>query len=362
MKKNKKFTILVNMSIRDALKEMDLNNLGFLIVINNKKKVKGIFTMGDFRRSVFFGIDINSEISTILNKNFQYLSEGFSKKEAKRIFINNKLISVIPVVNKNFQLVEIINKKDFFSSKELIKNNILLNDCPIIIMAGGKGTRLDPFTRILPKPLIPFGNDPMIKVIMDYFLQFGANKFYISLNEKSSMIKAYFNDIKLLYNIKYVEEKKPLGTAGSLKLLKNKLKKTFIVANSDTLIRSHYPSIIKFHKENKNDITLILSMRNFKVPYGVCEFSENGDLKSIKEKPQYDFFVNTGLYVVEPKVLKLIPDNKKFDMNELLDKIRISAMKIGVFPISENSWIDVGQWSEYIKNSNKLNIFNQINN
>ena len=175
------------------------------------------------------------------------------------------------------------------------------------------------------------------------------------------MIKAYFNDIKFYITLNILK-KKPLGTAGSLKFLKNKLKKTFIVTNSDTLIRFIVSSMIKFHKENKNDITLILSMRNFKIPYGVCEFNENGDLKSIKEKPQYDYFVNTGLYIVEPKVLKLIPNNKKFDMNELLDKVRSSAMKIGVFPISESSWIDIGQWPEYIKNSNKLNILNQINN
>ena len=158
----------------------------------------------------------------------------------------------------------------------------------MIIMAGGKGTRLDPFTRILPKPLIPYGNEPIIKVIMDSFKSFGSNKFYISINEKRNMIKSYFYEFKKLYDIKYIEEEKQLGTVGSLKFLKNKIKRTFFVTNSDILISSHYPSMIEFHKKNNNDLTLIISMRNYMIPYGVCDFDNSGKLKKIIEKPNSD--------------------------------------------------------------------------
>lgn len=350
----KKIIISHNLTVRNAVKKMDVENLNLLVVINNSKKVLGIFTMGDFRRAIFFGLDLEIKISSIINKNFEYLMDGFSKNDAKQKFIKNNLIMEIPVLDKSFKLIKIVSRSEFFRTKDLKNLNKKFKNISVVIMAGGKGTRLDPFTRILPKPLIPIGNDPIIKVIMDQFMKFGSTRFYISVNEKSHMIKSYFNDLNLDCKIKYVEEKKPLGTAGSLRLLKNILKKTFFVSNSDILIQSHFPGMLQFHKENRYDLTLISSMHNYKIPYGVCNFNKNGELKYIKEKPEYYHFVNTGLYLIEPKVLKLIPANIKFDMNDLLNKARNNKMKVGVFPISENSWSDIGEWSEYKKNINKL--------
>ena len=354
MKKNKDNLIIDTASIQDAVKKLDLYRSNSLVIHNNKKKVTGMFTMGDFRRAIFFGLDVTSKLSTVINKDFKYLIEGFSKNEVKKIFTNNELITDIPVLNKKFQLLNIINRYNFFSSKELAKKKINLNKFPVVIMAGGKGTRLDPFTRILPKSLIPFGRNPIIRVIMDYFMEFGLKKFHISLNDKSSMIKAYFHDLKSSYDIRYVEEKKPLGTAGSLKLLKKNLKNTFFVTNSDILIQSDYPSIIEFHRKNNYDLTLVSSVRNYTIPYGICNFDKEGKLKSIEEKPEYNFLVNTGLYLVEPKVLDLIPANKKFDMIELINKIKKKRMKVGIFPVTENSWKDIGNWTEYTKNVTKL--------
>lgn len=353
---NKPLNIINNsLTIRDAVKKMDEYKISSLVVLNDQNKVLGIFTLGDFRRSIFFGLDIDEKVNTVINKNFKYLMKGFSMKDAKRIFIENNLINEIPVVDKKFKLLNTINKKDFISQKQINSKIFNFNKVPVIIMAGGKGTRLDPFTRILPKPLIPIGNNPIIKLIMDNFKNFGSKKFYISVNEKSSMIKAYFSDFRSKYNIKYIHEKKPLGTAGSLKLLQNNLKSSFFVINSDILIQSHLPSMLEHHKKNNNDLTIISSMRNYTIPYGVCNFDKNGELKKIIEKPNYDHFINTGLYILEPKVLKLIPRNKKFDMNELLNKMKEKKLKVGVFPISENSWLDIGQWSEYKKNLKKFN-------
>ena len=356
MFQRKKNIIKDNVSVRDAVKKMDIENSKLLIVINNLNKVIGIFTMGDFRRAIFYGLDIDDKISSITNKNFQYLAEGYSKRDAKKIFIDNNLIMDIPVLSKKHQLLTIVNRSSFFNKKKLIKKKINLNNLPVVIMAGGKGTRLDPFTRILPKPLIPIGNNPIIRVIMDNFINHGLKKFYISVNEKSSMIKSYFSDHKFKYKIKFIEEKKPLGTAGSLKLLTNKLKKTFIVTNTDIQVHSDYLSMIELHKKNNNDITLISSIQNYTIPYGVCTFDKDGILKNINEKPKYDFFINTGLYIIEPKILKLIPKNIKYDMSHLLNKALSKGIKIGIFPISERSWIDIGQWSEYKKNISKFRI------
>ena len=350
MIKNKNQTITDKESIHDAVKKLDEHKLNTLIILNKKKKVTVTFTMGDFRRAIFVGLDINDAISLIVNKNYEYLTEGYSKTDVKQKFIKNNLVLDIPVVNKNFQLLEIVRRINFFTQKELKKKDVNLYNFPVVIMAGGKGTRLDPVTRILPKPLIPYGNNPIIRVIMDYFKKFNCNKFYLSVNEKGNMIKTYFNDLKRMYKISYIEENKPLGTAGSLKLLKNKLKKTFFVTNCDVLIQTDYPALMRFHKENKYDLTIVSSFRKYKVPYGVCNFNQNGDLLSINEKPEYSFFLNTGLYVLDPKVLEIIPRNIKFDMDKLISEAKKKNMKIGVFPVSESSWIDLGQWSEYKKN------------
>ena len=348
------FTISDIATITEAIKKLDNEKLDSLIVVNNKKKVTGIFTMGDFRRAVFKGLDINSKISTLVNRNFIYLNKNFSKDKAKEIFNNNSLILDLPILNNKFELVKIIKSKDIFSSSDLKRKKINLNNFSVVIMAGGKGTRLDPFTRVLPKPLIPIGNDPILKIIMDNFVKFSLNNFYISINEKGSMIRTYLNDFGSSYKIKYIEEAKPLGTAGSLRLLKHKLKSTFFVTNCDILIFSHYPSIIDFHKKNKNDLTLVSSIRNYIIPYGVCDVDDKGKLLSIKEKPNHNLFVNTGFYVLEPKVLNLIPANTKFDMSELIIKIKKKGLQVGMFPVPEQSWVDIGQLSEYKKNLDKF--------
>lgn len=320
MNKIRKNIILHTRSIRDAVKKIDFDKLNTLFVIDKKNRVIGIFTMGDFRRAVFNGLDINSEIFNIINKKYEYLNEGFSSKQARQIFDNNDLIIDIPVIDKNLKLKKIITRKKFYKSKSKI--TLSLKKIPVVVMAGGRGTRLDPFTRILPKSLIPFGNDPILKIIMDYFNKFGINKFYISINEKGNMIKAYFHNHNFNYNLQYVEEKKPLGTAGSIKLLKNKLKNTFFAVNSDIIVYSNYSTIFNFHKSHNYDITIISSMRTSIIPYGVCELNASGNLIKINEKPEYNFLVNTGFYVIEPSVLNLIPNDKKFDMIQLINKAK----------------------------------------
>jgi dTDP-glucose pyrophosphorylase len=356
MKQIKNNTVTESATILEVVKKIDNEKLNSIVVLDKKKKVLGIFTLGDFRRAVFNGLDINSNISLILNKNFEYLLEGFLISEAKKIFNRNKLILDIPILKKNFNLLKIISREDIFSSSELRRKKISLKNLPVVIMAGGKGVRLDPFTRVLPKALIPIGNDPIMKIIMDNFIKFSSNNFYISLNEKANMIKAYLSDYKYSHRIKYIEEKKPLGTAGSLRLLKNNFKTSFFVTNCDIIIDSHYPSILEFHEKNNYDLTLIASHRSYKIPYGVCSIDKNGELNGIKEKPHQDLFVNTGFYIIRPRVLKIIPPNINFDMNELINKAKKNNMKIGVFPISENSWIDIGQLTEYKKLLNKINL------
>ena len=220
-------------------------------------------------------------------------------------------------------------------------------------MAGGKGTRLDPVTKVLPKPLIPIGDKSIIKIIIDRFCEYGIKKFYITLNYKSRMIKAFFEDLnsslKSKYNIVYIDEIKPLGTGGSLKLLQNKIQGPFFVSNTDILIEADYSEILKFHIENKNDITLVASIKNFDIPYGVCEIENGGTLLKIREKPEFSFLVNTGMYIVNSDMIRIIPRNQLYHLTHLMEDVKARKGKVGVYPISDKSWIDIGEWEKYRK-------------
>jgi len=340
-----KFLIMHNANIREAIKLMDRGGMGFICVTNESNEVIGVVTDGDFRRSILNEVNLDLPIQNIINKNYKFLIEGYSLEEAKELFLKST-IRHIPILNKNKNLVEILIKEKTINATNYVEKERL--DIDVVIMAGGKGTRLDPFTRILPKPLIPIGEKTILETIIEKFLDYHIDKFYISVNHKAGIIKSYFNDIQPNYELNYIFEDKPLGTIGALKQLENKIDRDILLTNCDILIDADYSDLIKHHSNSGNDITIVTSLKHYKIPYGICEIENGGQLIGIREKPEYDLLVNTGMYVLNPKVLKHIPLNEFFHITHLIDKIR-NTHKIGVFPISENSWTDTGEWSEYKK-------------
>lgn len=342
--KIKDYTVYNNTSIRDTVKKMDAGGIGFIACINKDEKVVGIVTDGDFRRAILRGVDLGKSIEEITNKNFYFLRTGYRNEEAEDIFENTPSRH-IPVLD-NGKLVDILIGEDFFKIKKKVLKRPQLN-LPVVIMAGGKGTRLDPFTQILPKALIPIGDKPIIEVIMDKYAEFGVTDFYISVNHKARMIKAFFEDFHSDYNISFINENKPLGTAGSLRSLEGKINSPFFVSNCDIIINTDYTKILESHKKNDYDITLVVSLQHHIIPYGVCEIKSGGVLKNIKEKPQYDLLVNTGMYLMNPDALLYIPKNEHCHITDLISRLKNDNKRIGVFPVSEKSWIDVGQWTKY---------------
>jgi len=352
MKEIHKYQVPDHFSIREAVKKMDEGGIRFCACINDKDKVIGVITDGDFRHAIHNAIQLDENVMKIVNKNYYSVQTNFTNEEIDDIF-NNTIVHQIPVLH-NGKLLDIITEENFFGiEKDKKRRNLNIH---VVIMAGGRGTRLDPFTRILPKPLIPLGNEPIIKVIMNEFGKFGMKNFFISLRDKGEMIKAYFHDYDIDYNIKYLHKNKPLGTIGALKNLEGYLKDTFFVSNCDIIIHTNYSDFYDFHKKGNYSLSIIGSMIQYTIPYGICEIDDGGVLKHIKEKPQYDFLVNTGLYLLEPNVLKFIPQDKFFDMTDLISKVKENGLKIGIFPISENSWIDVGQLSDYKNIISKLTV------
>ncbi len=355
MKNMSKFIVNESMSIRDVV--IHMNNKQIQIVICKNKayrKILGIFTEGDFRRLIFRGYNIDDPIGIYINKNFHYVTKKSSDANIIKIFKKNK-IDYLPVLNSN-NLVNILYRNNFKITKtKNIKKKISNN---VIIMAGGKGTRMDPFTRVLPKALIPIGDEPVIKLIMSNFKKYGVKDFTVSLYEKSEMVKAYFNQNKSSFKINYLEETFPMGTVGSLSLLKKKFNKPFFLINCDVLINVNYEDIINFHKKNKNVITMVASLKRSTIPYGVCKVDKNGNLLDLVEKPSTDNLIVTGLYLMNPEIVDLIPNNRSFDFPQLIEEAYKKKYTVGVYPISQNSFNDVGQWDLYNKTIMELEEFN----
>lgn len=184
---------------------------------------------------------------------------------------------------------------------------------------------------------------------MDKFVSHGCNDFYMSVNYKADTIKNYFEFIdNQEYNIHYFQEDRPLGTAGSLRLLKDKINSTFFVSNCDILIEEDYAEILNYHRANRNELTVVAAVKTFSIPYGTITTSENGLLESIEEKPTLSFKINTGLYILEPSLLEDIPD-EFYHITHLMEKLKSEGRRVGVYPISQNDWKDMGDWNEYLR-------------
>lgn len=327
------------MLIKDALKRLDETAKKILLVVEQNKLI-GVLTDGDIRRWILKNGNLKETVDVIMSKNPKFIYKE-EVKNAKRI-LKEYSIEAVPVVDENLQVIDIIFWNDKFNKKL----NYAKISNPVVIMAGGAGTRLKPYTNVLPKPLIPIGDIPIVERIINNFIEYGCNNFYMTVNYKKNMIKAYFNDIEKNYTIHYVEEEKPLGTAGSLFYLKDKIKDTFFLSNCDILIEGNYSDMLKYHKEQKAKITLITSLKHFTIPYGIVQINGDSIVKKMEEKPEYDFLVNTGMYILEPEVLNDIPEDKYFHITDLINNYISKGDKIGIYPISEGSWLDMGQFKE----------------
>ena len=350
MKRVENYLVSKFFTIKETLKRMDMLVANTVFVEDNDHII-GSVSSGDIRRSLLQEVSLKTSVSEIMNTNPIYVEDEYDKQAVERIFACKK-ISEIPVLNKDGKVVNIICRRDVFENLHEMYNKIEL---PVVIMAGGKGSRLDPFTRILPKALIPIDDEPVIKVIMDEYFKYGMNNFVVSLNHKSKMIKAYFEEHKSSYNVDFLQESSPLGTAGALRFLCHKIDSAFFVSNCDIIIMTDYTEIYNFHKERKFALTLVASMQHHVVPYGVCELDEREALKSIKEKPEYDLLINTGMYILNPETLGFIPENTVFHMTDLINELKKNDYEIGIYPVSEKSWVDIGQWGKYRESVNKLN-------
>ena len=339
-----KFLGPVTMSVSEAMQLIDNNAYGIAFLTDDERRLKGCVTDGDIRRYLLSGGQMSGCVMDAANTDPKVAK---SDEEAHGLYHKKNYI-VIPIVDEDGRIVALYTG----DGREIRKKNPV--NIPVVINAGGKGTRLEPFTKVLPKPLIPVGDLPIIEHIIREYQSYECNEFHIIVNYKKELLKAYFADNENHYDITWYDEEKPLGTGGGLSLLRGKFKDTFFFANCDALLTANYESMVKFHKENKNLITMICAYKNMNIPYGVVEMGVNGSILEMKEKPLVSFLTNTGIYIVEPEVFDYIEDGVSVGFPDIVEKVRNDGKKVAVFPVSENDWMDMGQLPELEKMRIKL--------
>lgn len=343
------FLIQSNNTLLAALKLMDTINTKLLIVLEDAK-YKGLLSIGDIQRAIINNRDLTSMVYSIMRHDFIVAKPNDSIEDVKKLMLGIRA-EFMPVVDNVNNLVKVYTWNELFG--DTAKEPLYKFDLPVVIMAGGKGSRLKPLTNIIPKPLIPIHNKTIIEEIMDRFVKHGCSAFFLSVNYKAEMIKQYFEALNNAnYTITYFREDQPLGTAGSLALLKGRIDQTFFVSNCDILVDQDYSEVLQYHKNNNNEITIVAAIKTYPIAYGTIETGENGQLLQLFEKPELTFKINSGMYIIEPHLLAEIPENSFFHITQLIENINSRKGKVGVFPVSERSWVDIGEWSLFLKENN----------
>ncbi len=342
-------------TIKEAMQKLNDTGRKILFVADQQEKLIGTLSDGDIRRGIIGGTSMTSPVASIMHSDFISLrSDSPDIHNKARWLMQQHFIEQVPILDDDGAIVDILFWIDFLSeavSSSSQPHQVI--NTPVVIMAGGKGTRLDPFTKILPKPLIPLGDKPIIESIMDRYHENGFYRFTLVINYKKEMIKAYFSDKKVPYELNFVEEEEYLGTAGGLSLLRGRVAESFIVTNCDTIIEGQNLDFLKWHRDHGNIMTIIGSHKEITVQYGVLHM-HNGALDKIEEKPKLDLFINTGTYVFEPTIFGFIKNRDHLDMDKLIGMVKTSYPdRIGVYP-HWGGWYDIGQWDEYRKSVKEL--------
>jgi len=341
MKDWKRTSVTPESTIKETIMVIDKSSLQIALVVDEEDRLLGTVTDGDIRRGLLKGNSLDDSV-----KNIYYVSPLTASIDddtaTMHKIMRDQSINHLPVIDHDGKVVHLHTLSDILREKK-IKN-------PVVLMAGGLGTRLRPLTESCPKPLLKIGGTPVLETILEGFIDHGFDQFYISVNYKAEMIEEYFGDgSKWGVHIEYLREKKRLGTAGSVKLMPQKPSLPFIVMNGDLLTKVNFKHLIEFHSNNHKlsnaMATMCVREYNMQIPYGVVEQKGN-KLVGLDEKPVQRFFVNGGIYVFEPEVMDLIPEGTYFDMTHLFDEIMARKYESVIFQIREY-WMDIGHKNDF---------------
>lgn len=334
------FIVTGTMSVIDVMQIISRSGKRIAFVCKDKV-LEACVTDGDIRRHLIAGGSLTVQVSEIANHHPVYLEE--SKSYMAGDVMEKYYITAVPIVNVDHELIDICFWREEYKKQD---RNVPQLATPLVIMAGGKGTRLKPYTDILPKPLIPIGEKTITEYIVENFAEYGCNDVTMIVNYKKDFIKAYFNDSEIGKDIKFIEEQEYMGTGGGLKLLKECMTGTFFMSNCDILVEADYDKILEYHRKMDNIITMVCAGKKFQVPYGTVQVDEAGQIVELQEKPELSYRVNTGLYLIEPRFLDKIPDGEFIHITDIIEKCLHEKERVGAFLIEDDDWMDMGQMDE----------------
>jgi len=324
-------------SIHRAVEVIDQSALQVCLVVEEDRRLVGVVTDGDVRRGILQGIALERPVSETMFTRFTAVSADTPRETVRRL-MREKQLRHIPVLDPQGRVVDLKLLSDMIEPE--VKPN------SVVLMAGGLGTRLRPLTQDCPKPMLKVGDKPILETIIENFVDQGFVHFYLAVNFKSHVIEDHFGDgSDYGAQITYLREEKRLGTAGALSLLPQRPQHPFLVMNGDLLTKINFSQLIDFHAEHQALGTMCVRQYDMQVPYGVVDVQDNTIL-GLQEKPVHSFFVNAGIYALDPQALDYIPHDRFYDMTDLFQTLVQNGSPTSAFPIREY-WIDVGQMSDY---------------
>jgi dTDP-glucose pyrophosphorylase len=334
----KKTLIKPDESLENAIKKLN-KGTRILLVVNSSNELLGTLTDGDIRRALIKKLGLYSKVSEVMNTSPMTTKSPYSREKILQE-MSKKDILHMPIISNDGSLCGLETLQNLIDKPSY--------DNPVFLMAGGFGTRLHPLTKDIPKPLLKVGGVPLLETIITQFKSAGFSNFFISLYFKSEMIKEYFGDGSSFgVNIQYVQENKPLGTAGSLGLLPDDMPDLpIIIMNGDLLTKVDFEHLLHFHNNQNTVATMCVREYDLQIPYGVVNV-DNYYITSIKEKPFHQFFVNAGIYVLNSQLIKTLDGKTYIDMPDLLHN-ELEKKQVAAFPVHEY-WLDIGHKNEFEK-------------
>ena len=348
MKNIQNIKLTKDAAIKEALQIIGDGAMQIALIVDEKDKLLGTLTDGDIRRGLLKGLDLNNSIESIIFKTPTIAKVSDTKEEVLKLAISKKLHQ-IPIVDDSGKVLGIQEIEELVKPKEKANK--------VFLMVGGLGTRLRPLTENTPKPMLKVGRKPILQIIVDKFADYGYTNIVMCVNYKSHIIQDYFGDgAEFGVNIEYILEEQRMGTAGALSLLKEKPTEPFFVMNGDLLTNLDFEKMLDFHEEYDAKATMCVREYDIEVPYGVVNVA-NENITFIEEKPIHSFFVNAGIYILDPECINLIPRDVFFDMPSLFEKMILNNKKTISFPLQEY-WLDIGKIADYERaNSEYYSIF-----
>ncbi|BDQ36594.1 alcohol dehydrogenase [Pseudodesulfovibrio nedwellii] len=324
-------------TIRDSVEALNKSLTQIALVVEDSGHLKGVITDGDVRRGLLAGKTLESPVSGIMETNF-FSANEHDDQSVLLTTMREQQFRQVPLVDDENRIVGLRTLMDMVTPPK--------KDNWVVLMAGGLGQRLRPLTEDCPKPLLTVGGKPLLSTILDQFVEYGFERFYISVNYRAEMVEDYFGDgSKRGVEIRYLREDKQLGTAGAVGLIPQQTDKPIFVMNGDLLTRVDFPGMLAFHQEQKARATMAVRRFDIQVPYGVVNVEDN-IITHLEEKPTHKFFVNAGIYVLDPDIAASIPKNEYLDMPTLFSQLMNKDETTSAFPIHEY-WMDIGRKQDF---------------